>query len=67
MRRLQSEPNVSEQDKTSIAELVEHLLLKGVSKQRAAKYVNHLIVLARSAGCALSELDRNEPNYLYIN
>ena len=57
MRRLQSEPNVSEEDKTSIAELVEHLLVKGVSKQRSVKYVNHLIVLARSAGCPLTELD----------
>ena len=39
-------------------ELVEHLLVKGVSKQRSVKYVNHLTVLGRTAGCALETLDR---------
>jgi hypothetical protein len=38
--------------------LVEHLLVKGVSKQRSVKYINHLIVLGRTAGCALGKLDR---------
>ena len=32
--------------------------MKGISKQRSVKYVNHLIVLARTAGCALEKLDR---------
>jgi len=58
MKRLQSAPNVSDEDKTSITELVKHLLVKGISKQRSVKYVNHLIVLARTAGCALRKLDR---------
>jgi integrase/recombinase XerD len=39
-------------------ELVEHLLVKGVSKQRSVKYINHLIVLARTARCPLGGLDR---------
>jgi integrase/recombinase XerD len=58
MRRLQSAPDVSDEDKASIVELVEHLLVKGISKQRSVKYVNHLIVLARTARCALGKLDR---------
>jgi len=58
LRRLQEEPNVSEEDKASITELVEHLLVKGISKQRSVKYINHLIVLARTAGYALRKLDR---------
>jgi integrase/recombinase XerD len=58
MRRLQESPDVSDADKASVASLVEHLLVKGVSKQRSVKYVNHLIVLARTAGCAMETLDR---------
>jgi integrase/recombinase XerD len=58
MRRLQSSNDVSEEDKASIKDLVEHLLVKGISKQRSVKYVNHLIVLARNAGCALEKLDK---------
>jgi integrase/recombinase XerD len=58
LKRLQEEPNVAKRDKVSIMGLVEHLLVKGVSKQRSVKYVNHLIVLARTAGCALETLDR---------
>jgi flagellar motor component MotA len=58
MRRLQSAPDVSDEDKACVAELVEHLLVKGISKQRSVKYVNHLIVLGRTAGCALGKLDR---------
>lgn len=58
MRRLKSSADVSDEDKASIAELVEHLLVKGISKQRSVKYINHLIVLARTAGHALGKLDR---------
>jgi site-specific recombinase XerD len=32
--------------------------VKGISKQRSVKYINHLIVLARTAGCAMETLDR---------
>jgi integrase/recombinase XerD len=58
LRRLQSAPDVSGEDKASLSGLVEHLLVKGVSKQRAVKYINHLLVLSRTAGCALEKLDR---------
>ena len=58
MRRLKSAADVSDEDKASIAELVEHLLVKGISKQRSVKYINQLIVLARTAGHALGKLDR---------
>lgn len=58
MRRLQNATDVSAEDKTSIMQLVEHLLVKGISKQRSVKYVNHLIVVARLAGCPLQNLDR---------
>jgi integrase len=40
--------------------LVKHLLAKGVSKQRAVKYINHLIVLARIAGKPLGQLDKKD-------
>jgi hypothetical protein len=40
LRRLQSASDVSEEDKASIIKLVEYLLAKGVSEQRAVKYVN---------------------------
>jgi integrase/recombinase XerD len=58
MQRLQEAPDVAAADKASVAALVEHLLVKGVSKQRSVKYVNHLIVMARTAGCAMETLDR---------
>ncbi len=58
MRRLQNAKDVADQDKTSIMQLVEHLIVKGVSKQRCVKYVNHLIVTARMAGCPIESLDR---------
>jgi hypothetical protein len=58
MRRLQSAPDVAEEDKASVLGLVDHLLVKGISKQRSVKYVNHVIVLARTAGRALEKLDR---------
>jgi len=58
LKRLQEAPDVADEDKASIAALVEHLLVKGISKQRSVKYVNHLIVLARTAGCAMETLDR---------
>jgi site-specific recombinase XerC len=58
MHRLQNAKDVADQDKTGIMQLVEHLLVKGVSKQRSVKYVNHLIVTARMAGCPLETLDK---------
>jgi hypothetical protein len=56
MKRLQEAPDVTDADKVSITGLVEHLLVKGVSKQRSVKYVNHLIVLARTASYAMETL-----------
>jgi integrase/recombinase XerD len=58
MRRLQNATDVSVEDKAGILQLVEHLLVKGISKQRSVKYVNHMIVVARLAGCPLETLDR---------
>jgi len=36
------------------------LLAKGISKQRAVKYVNHLIVLARIVAKPLAQLDKKD-------
>ena len=62
IRRLKSTPNISDSDRTSIMELVEHLLAKGVGKPRAIKYINHLIVVSRIAveiaGKSLGQFDR---------
>jgi len=60
MRRLHSTPDIADADGLSIAKLVKHLLAKGISKQRAVKYVNHLIVFARIAGKPLWQLDRKD-------
>jgi len=58
LRRLQTTPDISEEDRKCVMKLVEHLLAKGVSKQRAVKYINHLIVLARIAGKPFGNLTR---------
>jgi len=62
IRRLKSTPNISDSDRNSIKELVEHLLAKGVGKPRAIKYINHLIVVSRIAleiaGKSLGQFDR---------
>jgi site-specific recombinase XerD len=63
---LQSASDVSEEDKASIAKLVEYLLAKGVSKQRAVKYVNHLRVAARIACKPLGQLDKKDMEMLII-
>ena len=60
MKRLQSSPDVSDDDKASIIGLVKYLLAKDVSKQRAVKYINHLIVSARMAGKPLGQLNRKD-------
>ena len=58
MRRLQSASDICEENKASISQIVEHLLAKGISKQRSVKYVNHLTVIARITGGPLEKLDR---------
>ncbi len=58
IRRLQNNKDVSHQDKTAILQLIYHLIVKGVSKQRSVKYINHLIVICRKAGRPLETLDR---------
>ncbi|MGD0028487.1 MAG: site-specific integrase [Candidatus Bathyarchaeia archaeon] len=58
IRRLQSTSDVKDADKNNITKMVEHLLAKGISKQRTVKYVNHLIVFARIAGKPLGQLDK---------
>jgi len=50
LNRLYSSTEVCEEDKGNILKMVEHLLAKGVSRGRAIKYINHLLVLAKVAG-----------------
>jgi hypothetical protein len=40
--------------------LVEHLLVKGISGKRAVKHVNRLIVLARTVGAPLRQLNKKD-------
>jgi site-specific recombinase XerD len=61
---LQSASDISEQDKASITKLIDYLLAKDVSKQRAVKYVNHLIVTARIACKPLGQLDKKDTEML---
>jgi integrase/recombinase XerD len=53
-------PDIEDEDRAGITRLVDDLLAKGISKQRAIKYVNHLIVLARTACKPLGQLDKEE-------
>jgi integrase len=64
LRRLQSASDISKEDKASIVKLVEYLVAKGVSKQRAIKYANHLIVAARIACKPLGQLDKKDMEVL---
>ncbi len=57
LKRLQNSSDVCDEDKIRILEIVEHLLAKGVSKGRAAKYVYHLLVLARIVGKPFESLE----------
>jgi integrase len=61
---LQSASDISEEDKASIAKLVEYLLAKGLSKQRVVKYINHLTVAARIACKPLGQLDKKDMEML---
>ena len=58
LTRLKTTSDVSDEDKICIGQLVDHLLAKNVSKQRAVKYINHLVVVARIAGQPLERLDK---------
>ena len=60
LKRLYSSTDVCEEDKANISKMVEHLLAKGVSKARAAKYIYHLLVLARVAGKPFKSLGRKD-------
>ena len=60
VRRLNSSTDISESDKADIIKLVEHLRRRGISKLRAAKYIYHLLVLARIAGKPLRDLTKED-------
>ena len=60
LKRLYSSTDVCEEDKTNISKMVEHLLSKGVSKARAAKYIYHLVVLARVTDKPFESLGRRD-------
>ncbi len=60
MNHLKSATDISESDKVDIIKLVEHLQTRDISKLRAAKYIYHLLVLARIAGRPLRELAKED-------
>jgi len=60
MKRLESSLDVREEDKVNIWRFVDHLLAKGVSKARAAKYIYHLVVLARATDKPFESLGRRD-------
>jgi len=60
LKRLYSSTDICGEDKVNISRMVEHLLAKGVSKARAAKYIYHLLVLARAAGKPFKSLGRED-------
>ena len=61
---MKSETDIRESDKTDIIKFVEHLQVSGISKLRTAKYVYHLIVLARTAGKPLRRLGKADAERL---
>jgi integrase/recombinase XerD len=66
IKRLQSAADICNNDKTSIIKMVETLLAKGVGKQRAVKYINHLTVLARMTGKPFDQLGKDDVQKLVI-
>ena len=60
LKHLYSSTDIYEEDKVNISRMVEHLLARGVSKARAAKYIYHLLVLARVAGKPFKSLGRED-------
>jgi len=52
--------SIKNEDRISIMKLVDHLLAKGISKQRTVKYINHLAVLARMVDKPLEKLDKKD-------
>jgi hypothetical protein len=60
LERLRSSKEVSNEDKTSILSLVDHMIAKGNGRLRAVKYINHLTVTARMAGKPLGQLDKQD-------
>jgi len=66
MKRLRSASDIKDSDKISVIKLVEALLAKGVSKQQAVKYINHLTVLARMISRPFDQLGREDVEKLVI-
>jgi len=66
MKRLQSASDICNDNKTSIIRLVETLLTKGISKQRAVKYINHLTVLARMTSKPFDQLGKEDVEKLVV-
>ena len=60
LERLRSSKEVSEENKTSVLSLIDHMLANGNGRLSAVKYVNHLIVVARMAGKPIGQLDKSE-------
>lgn len=58
LKRLKTKTDITEEDKTSINQFVDHLLAKNMTRLRVVKYICHLTVVARIAGKPLGGLDR---------
>ena len=58
--RLKSEPNICEENKQNITKFTDHLFVRGISKPRIIKYINHLSVLARITGKPFQQLRKED-------
>jgi integrase/recombinase XerD len=63
IKRLKSDPEILEEERTNILDLVQHLLAKGVGKPRAVKYINHMLVISRNQK-PLRQFDRKDVELL---
>ena len=50
LKRLKTKTDITEEDRKSILEFVDHLLAKNMTKLRVVKYICHITVVARIAG-----------------
>jgi len=58
--RLKSDPKICKENKQNITKFTDHLLIRGISKPRVIKYINHLAVLARIASNPFRQLRKED-------
>jgi integrase/recombinase XerD len=58
LKRLKTKTDITEEDRKSILEFVDHLLAKNMTKLRVVKYICQMTVVAQIAGKPLASIDK---------